>query len=192
MLIGVELLLPQGEEKTALCKVLRRSVDANGKTTGVYDSNQALNTLLYDVQFPDGAVKQYGANVIALNVLEQVESDGHYTVKLKRILDHCREGNAISKESKYVQTRDGQRKLRQSTVGWKFLVEYTDGKKQWIMLKDLKESNTVEVAEYVADDEVAFAWWAPYTLRKKDRIIAAIKVRARERLTSSGLRCQLL
>jgi len=109
MLIGVELLLPQGEEKTALCKVLRRSVDANGKTTGLYDSNQALNTLLYDVQFPDGAVKQYGANVIALNVLEQVESDGHYTVKLKRILDHCREGNAISKESKYVQTRDGQR-----------------------------------------------------------------------------------
>ena len=55
------------------------------------------------------------------------------------------------------------------------------------MLKDLKESNTVEVAEYVADDEVAFAWWVPYTLRKKDRIIAAIKVRAKRKTHKFGI-----
>jgi hypothetical protein len=105
-----------------------------------------------------------------------VEDDGYFTVKLKQILDHRREGNAVSKEQRYVKTRNGQQKLRQSTVGWKFLAEYTDGKKQWIMLKDLKESNPVDVAEYVTarnlDDEVAFAWWVPYTLRKKATIIA--------------------
>jgi hypothetical protein len=47
------------------------------------------------------------------------------------------------------------------------------------MLKDLKESNPVDVAEYVTarnlDDEVAFAWWVPYTLRKKATIIASVK-----------------
>ena len=69
------------EEKTALCKVLRRSVDKDGKTTGIYDKDPSLNTMIYDVEFPDGAVKQYGANIIAQNVLEQVEDDGHYTVK---------------------------------------------------------------------------------------------------------------
>jgi hypothetical protein len=41
-----------------------------------------------------------------------------------------------------------------------FQVEYTDGRKDWMQLKDLKETNTVEIAEYVTargiDDEVAF------------------------------------
>jgi hypothetical protein len=133
--------------------------------------------MLYDVEFPDGIVKQYGANIIAQNILEQVEDDGYFTVKLKQILDHRREGNAVSKEQRYVTTRNGQQKLRQSTVGWKFLVKYNDGKKQWIMLKDLKESNPVDVAEYVTardlDDEVAFAWWVHYTLRKKATIAQA-------------------
>ena len=147
--------------------------------------------MIYDVEFPDGAVKQYGANIIAQNVLEQVEDDGHYTVKLKQILDHRREGNAVSKEQKYITMRNGQQKLRQSTVGWKFLCEYSDGKKQWIMLKDLKESNPVDVAEYVAarkiEDEVAFAWWVPYTLRKKSAIIAAVKGRAKRKTHKYGI-----
>ena len=111
MMIGIEVLLPQGEERAALCKVLRRSVDKDGKTTGIYDKDPSLNTMIYDVEFPDGAVKQYGANIIAQNVLEQVEDDGHYTVKLKQILDHRREGNAVSKEQKYVTMRNGQQKL---------------------------------------------------------------------------------
>ena len=191
LMIGIEVQLPQGEEKTALCKVLRRSVDKDGKTTGVYNKDPTLNTMLYDVEFPDGIVKQYGANIIAQNVLEQVEDDGYFTVKLKQILDHRREGNAVSKEQRYVETRNGQKKLRQSTVGWKFLVEYTDGKKQWIMLKDLKESNPVDVAEYVTarnlDDEVAFAWWVPYTLRKKATIIASVKARARRKTHKYGI-----
>ena len=191
MMIGIEVLLPQGEERAALCKVLRRSVDKDGKTTGIYDKDPSLNTMIYDVEFPDGAVKQYGANIIAQNVLEQVEDDGHYTVKLKQILDHRREGNAVSKEQKYVTMRNGQQKLRQSTVGWKFLCEYSDGKKQWIMLKDLKESNPVDVAEYVAarkiEDEVAFAWWVPYTLRKKSAIIAAVKGRAKRKTHKYGI-----
>ena len=191
MMIGIEVLLPSGEESQTLCKVLRRSVDQEGKTTGVYDNDPALSTMIYDVKFPDGAVKQYGANVIAQNVLEQVEDDGHFTVKLKQIVDHRREGNAVSKEQRYITMRDGQRKLRQSTVGWKFLVEFTDGKKQWIALKDLKESNPVDAAEYVAarklDDEVAFAWWVPYTLRKKDRIIAAVRGRSKRKTHKYGI-----
>lgn len=115
----------------------------------------------------------------------------HFTVKLKQIVDHRREGNAVSKEQRYITMRDGQRKLRQSTVGWKFLVEFTDGKKQWIALKDLKESNPVDAAEYVAarklDDEVAFAWWVPYTLRKKDTIIAAVRGRSKRKTHKYGI-----
>ena len=49
-------------------------------------------------------------------------------------------------------------------------------------LKSLKESNPVEIAEYVTalglDNEPAFKWWVPYTLKKRDTIIAAINTRA--------------
>ena len=192
LLIGVEVLLPHGEDGRQLCKVLRRSVDAEGKTTGVFHEDSSLNTLIYDLRFPDGHVEQYAANLIAQNVLEQIDDqEGHYTEKLKRILDHRREGNAVSKGQMYFTTRSGQKKLRQSTVGWKFLVEFTNGRKQWMQLSDLKESNPVDVAEYVTsrklEDEVAFAWWVPYTLRKKARIIAAVRTRVKRKTHKYGI-----
>jgi hypothetical protein len=48
-------------------------------------------------------------------------------------------------------------------------------------LKLMKESNPVQVAEYAESrgisDEPAFAWWVPYTLRKKDITVSAINSR---------------
>ncbi len=48
-------------------------------------------------------------------------------------------------------------------------------------LKDLKESNHVELAEYAKGNELqfepAFKWWVPHTLRRRDRILKAMKKR---------------
>ena len=48
----------------------------------------------------------------------------------------------------------------------------------------MKESNPVDVAEYVTareiQDEPAFAWWVPYTLRKRDIIVSAVSSRVRK------------
>jgi len=80
--------------------------------------------------------------MIAQNVLELVEDhDGHYSERLKKIPDHRREGNAVPKGKMYMATREGQKKLRRSTVGWKFLVEYSHNDKKWMQLSDLKETN---------------------------------------------------
>ena len=58
-------------------------------------------------------------------------------------------------------------------------------------LKDLKESHPVEVSEFAKargiDDEPAFAWWVPYTLRKRDVIISAIKSRIRKTTHKYGI-----
>ncbi len=79
---------------------------------------------------------------------------------------------------KYITTKSGTRRLRQTTVGWKFLVEWANSSRQWIDLKLLKESNPVQVAEYATAcniaEESAFAWWVPYVLRKRDVIVSAI------------------
>jgi hypothetical protein len=56
----------------------------------------------------------------------------------------------------------------------------------------LKESNPVDVAEYAVSrgiaDEPAFRWWVPtYTLKKRDRIIAAINSRVKKKTHKYGL-----
>ena len=81
--------------------------------------------------------------------------------------------------------------MKQTTVGWKLLVAWKDGSESWVPLKDLKESNPVEVAEFAkargTDDEPAFAWWVPCTLRKRDIIMAKLKARVRKTTHECGV-----
>ena len=58
MLMNAEVLLPQGED-VRLAKVIIRDVDSDGKVLGDYNDIRILNTILYDVQLPDGANKPY-------------------------------------------------------------------------------------------------------------------------------------
>ena len=74
--------------------------------------------------------------------------------------------------------------MRKTTVGWKLLVIQKDGTKKQIPLRDIKESNPVETAEFAVarglQDEPTFSCWVPYTLRKRDQIIAAVNSRVRK------------
>ena len=57
-------------------------------------------------------------------------------------------------------------------------MEWKDGSIDWIALKDLKESYPIELAEYVVkhdlQEEPAFAWWIPYVLKKRDRMLKKV------------------
>ena len=68
ILMNAEVVLPQGEDMR-LAKVVRRSLDSDGKVTGNYNDIPVLNTMLYDVMFPDGTIKPYPANIIAQTYL---------------------------------------------------------------------------------------------------------------------------
>ena len=70
-------------------------------------------------------------------------------------------------------------------------MKWKDGTTTWISLKDLKESNPIEFAEYVTarsiKDEPAFVWWVPLTPRKRDRIIASVNFRTRKATHKYGI-----
>jgi hypothetical protein len=74
-------------------------------------------TNCYHPQFPDGAVKQYAANVIAENMYAQVANDGQTNLILDVITDWDKNGHAVSKRNKYVKTKHGNKQLRQTTSG---------------------------------------------------------------------------
>ena len=106
VLIHAEVLLPHGEELQH-AKVKKRSKNLNGDVVGEYHENPLLNSILYDVEFPDGAVKQYAANIIAENMYAQVDSNGHHEYSLDAIIEHSSDGAAIKKEDKYIFTKSG-------------------------------------------------------------------------------------
>jgi len=98
--------------------------------------------------------------------------------------------------NKYFITKTGTKRMCQTTRGWKFLVQWANGTSQWIELLILKESNPIQVAEYVTargiGEEPAFAWWVPYVLQKQDVIVAAVNSRVQKRVTNMGLKFPLL
>ena len=108
----------------------------------------------------------------------QVDSDGLHHQLLEGILDHSNDKRSIEKKDKYFVSKSGRRSMRKTTVGWKFNIKWRDGTTTWVSLKDIKESNPIEVEEYVTardiQDEPAFAWRLSFTLRKRDRIIASV------------------
>ena len=63
-MLNTELMLPNGDSYKS-AKVVRRTIGLNGQAQGSYHQQPELNTMTYDVEFDDGLVKEYSANVIA-------------------------------------------------------------------------------------------------------------------------------
>ena len=190
-IINAEVQLQLGEEMVN-GKVIQRTIGPDGKVTGTYDNNPFLNSIIYDVEFPDGQVKEYAANIIAENMLTQVDSDGMSTTLMEAIVDHRRDDEkALQHHDKYVQTKNGRRHLRKTTKGWELLIKWKDKSESWIKLADMKESHPVEVSEYARargiDKEPAFEWWVPHTLKKRQVILSALKKRIRKTTHKYGI-----
>ena len=178
-LINCEVLLPQGED------LQRATVKGRSKSgIGEYHTSPELNSILYDVEFPDGTVKEYAANIIAQNMYSTVDADGHTQLVLDEILDHRKDHRAISKADKFIITKKGNKRLRKSTVGWTIKVRWKDGTEDWVPLKIIKEHYPVQISEYSVankiDSESAFCWWVPHTLKKRDVILSSVKARMRD------------
>ena len=141
--------------------MIKRSFDSDGKVIGNYNELPVLNIMLYDVQLPDGSINPYSANLIAKNILMQVDGNGLHHQLLEGILDHSKEKQSIENRDKYFVSKRGRQSMRKTTVGWKFKIKWIDGTTTWVSLKDLKESNPIEVVEYVTardiQEEPAFA-----------------------------------
>ena len=114
-------------------------------------------------------------NVIAKNTLSQVDGEGNIITLANSIVDYKRDDSEVDKSNKYVFTRIGKRRLRNNSQGCKLLVEWNYEYETWINLKDMDESNTIDVAEFAKakgiNEELDFTWWLPYTLSKRNFII---------------------
>ena len=115
---------------------------------GIYHRNPIFNTLVYDVRFPEGEVKEYSFNVIAENILSQIGDEGFTLTVFDSILYYTKNDSTIKKKDFYFITRSGTKRTRKTDYGWKFLVLWKDGSETWFPLKYMKESHPIEMAEF--------------------------------------------
>lgn len=178
--IGSQILLP-GKDGQIMGKVTKRLRGPDGNPIGRRNTNYLLDTRKYEVELSDGTTGEYFANVIAENLFAQVDAEGRQYMILDEITDHRKDATAIEKDDGWITLRSGRKARKTTTKGWKLQVSWKNGTSDWIPLKDLKESNPVEVAEYAKankiDEEPAFAWWVHHILRRRNRIVSKVKAR---------------
>ena len=98
-LLNTEIMV-QAEEGQVSGKVIKRAFDLDGKVTGKYDDNPYLNSIMYEVELADGRIKEYGANIIAENMLTQVDSNGFSLALVEGIIDYKHDDSIATPKQK--------------------------------------------------------------------------------------------
>lgn len=168
--IHMEVGLPRGaDDALQYARVKRRAVGNDGIPIGCLHSNPLLDTRQYEVEFKDGSMETLSANIIAENLLAQVDEEGQRQMLLSEIVDHRVLPDAVPKEKGEFKTPHGTVRKKMTTRGWELCVKWKDGSTDWVQLKDLKDLYPIKLAEYAIcnriDQELAFAWWVKHTLK---------------------------
>jgi hypothetical protein len=79
----------------------------------------------------------------------------------------------------HLDKRTGKQIMKQTTDGWELEVEWRESSTSWLPLKELKEINIVDVAQYAVDNQIeyepAFEWCVRGLFKKKNRLIKTMK-----------------
>jgi hypothetical protein len=192
-LLSTEVVLSKGDLQ-CVGKVINRKRDLDGNPIGRANTNPILDTRIYEVEFLDGTIAEYAANVLAEALYTQVDADGNRFLLLKEIVDHMKDGTAVSIDDEPFHNTSGSRNPPKNITskGWKFQCLWADGCSSWEPLWNLKDANPIELAEYGEAHgllkEPAFAWWAKEVLQRKRRIIGKVKSRYWQRTHKFGIR----
>ena len=68
---------------------------------------------------------------------------------------HKKHDSDISKVDGFIKSSSGNLHRKRTTSGWTILVEWKDVSVDWFPLKDLKQSNPVEMDEYEVANEIS-------------------------------------
>ena len=179
--INATVPIPRGGEMVQGTVKRRKRDGDSGLLIGKSHPNPILDTRVYEVEMPDGTYADYYANNLIENILSTVDGEGHTPLMMDEILDYRYTSNAIKKRDGWIQSPTGASKRVITTKGWDLKVQWADGTANWVPLRDIKESNPIEVAEFAVRsniaDEPAFAWWVNSTLKRRNKVIKQVRHR---------------
>ena len=180
--------MPRGEEgQLQHAVVKKRAVDRDGKPIGIANKNPLLDSRVYEVEYNDGSMEAITANIIAENILSQVDDNRNKQMMMEEIMDHCKTSEAMNKDDpNYIRGKT------KTTKGWEICILWKDTSFTWVPMKDLKHAYPVELAIYAKanklSNEPAFEWWINHVIKKKHQIISKIKSKYWQRSHKYGIR----
>ena len=127
--IASQVLLPKGD-KYQFGKIKSHKKDKQDNPIGHSDSNPTLDTRLYKVEFDNGEVCEYAANVIVENPYSQIDEEGFQQVLMDEIINHRKEWHAVTKENRFVEIK-GKHIPKKTTQEWKLCIKWKDGWMSW-------------------------------------------------------------
>ncbi len=146
-------MLPKNGDRGP-AQVTKRLKGPDGRPIGLANVNPLLDTRQHEAEFSDGMTQDCFANVIAENLFSQVDEEGRQQLVLQEISDHRKDGSAIPISEGMFRTRSGAQVPKKTTRGWELKVEWKDGTSDWVPLRELKESNPIELAEFAVANKI--------------------------------------
>ena len=157
--IGDEVVLPD-QKSDKLMGNVGKHVIYDDTSAGEVNYNAIHDKYLYEIEYTDGTTEQLAANIIAENMMSQVDSEGHKYQVLTEVTDHKKDDSDIAKVNSFIKSSSVNLHRKRKNCLWKLLVEWKYGSVDWVTLKDLKQSKPVDLAEYdvanYTSDEHAF------------------------------------
>ena len=96
--VGMEMAIARGSEGKMMHATVRKRVrDEDGQPVGIAHTNPMLDSRRYEVEYLDGHVEELTANLIAENLMAQVDEEGRRQMMLSSIMDHRILHDAIPK-----------------------------------------------------------------------------------------------
>ena len=146
--INAKIYLPHGDQNE-IARVLGQKRNSDGLYIGRKHDNPILDSQIFTVEFPDGDQQDVAFNILAEHLYSQVDSEGKQYRYFVAIINHRKNTKAVDKVDQF-RTHYGKK----TTTGWNLEVEWKDGTTSWLPLKEIKETNPVEVANYAISNRI--------------------------------------
>ena len=110
-------MLPDRKGEKLIGKVIKR-VRYDDTVAGEGNYNSMHGNSLYEAEYPDGKTEQLSANIIAENMMSQVDSEGHRYQVLTEVTDHKKDDSDISKVDGFIKSISENLHRKKKTCGW--------------------------------------------------------------------------
>jgi hypothetical protein len=114
---------------------------------------------------------------------------------LDKIVDWKQTDEAVDEHNILQVSHNGNVHPRCTTKGYYLCVKWKDGSTSWEPLKVMKEAYPVRVVEFAVSQGIqelpGFCWWVQPTIKRKNRIVNAIKTRHKKKTHKYGIQVPL-
>jgi hypothetical protein len=93
--LNMELRMGARTDDERWGQVIKRAKGIGGEPVGHAHANPFFDMSKYKVEFTNGTIEQYAANIISKNMYAQVNDEGNMFQLLDEIMDHKKDNTAI-------------------------------------------------------------------------------------------------